>query len=619
MPTSSINTEWNRYEVALLIDYYQSFLHGKMSRKDAVSALSKRLRDRMIKLGMSISDTYRNENGIDLQMHAIENALSNGEEGPIKASRLFCEIADLYINNNAVYESILMLANAMFPPVVPVATLPQQPKKEHVSTPAPTTTMVAESPKYVNSKIKKILEKKFPNGYRLSSTIETKRLLRYFQEEYGYELNMEMDDIDEDVKACGIVYETRVYLPELMLSNEAKMQLINFIKKSFDDGQTSVYYSVLFNKFHDAFLDSNIYDERMLHEYLESINTYGWHFKPQYLSKKPTTNDDIPKEVEKFVKSQGNVVSEDQVVEALSYLPANLVRQAFNNKIPELISSGRGFKFHIDNFALSKDEIKQIHDMIAHAVQKYNYITFSELLQDIRNQQPQIIDNNEVFGDLGLRKVLAKQLGTKFSFTNNIISDIGNTYSAYDCFVQLAQRDEYTIQDVAKLANDCGTVPNAYIVTLLDYSCRINDNQFISNKRINFDVDAIDAVLLRFCGKDYSSLYDVSPLSILPSCGYPWTTFLLESYVFKHSKLFKLVINDRLAQQSPVGAIVKRNSNIKTFNDLVIIALADANIELNEETALEFLYNKGYIAMRRYDEIKKAIKAASLQRNNKTK
>ena len=81
MPSPFKRTVWNKFEVALLMDVYQMVSKGKVVRKDAVSALSKRLRNRMIMNGIEISDKYRNENGIQLQMSALEYIITEGEKG----------------------------------------------------------------------------------------------------------------------------------------------------------------------------------------------------------------------------------------------------------------------------------------------------------------------------------------------------------------------------------------------------------------------------------------------------------------------------------------------------------------------------------------------------------
>lgn len=618
MQTNSVNIAWNKYETALLIDSYLSYTDGSISRKDAVASLSKRLRDGAVKRGMSISETFRNENGIDLQMSAMEYALTNGERGLDSPSKLFCDIAALYQNNKQEFQQILSVASIMYPTDLPNAVASKPHTEGGETDDEAANSFVANSTvRYYNSKIRKVLEKRFAKGYRLSSVVETRRMLRFFKEEYGYELDMEMSDIDEDVKACGIVYESRVYLPELMLSEEAKKTIVEFILQSFDKGVSCVYYSVLFSHFQSIFLENNIYDEQMLREYLEFINQYGWYFRSSYLSNRMESEANIQKEVEDYVKNQGTVVHEDELVKGLSYLPEVSVRSAFNERKTDLISCGRKQRFHIDNFVLSEDELEKVREIIRLDIKKFQYIGFAELMNDIRNQQPQIIENNAIFTEKGLRNVLAKRLSGEFSFINNIISEIDYPFSAEDCFRLLAQRDEYSYEDVRKVAEDCGSLANSYIEMLLGYSCRVTADKYVAKRFVHFDVPAIDAVLMNYCKNDYIAFCDIETLSVLPSCEYPWTDFLLESYVFNHSKLFKLIKPGYFGQQTISGAIVKRSSSINSFIDLAAKTIVDSNIELTETQAIEHLFNKGYIVQRRCENIKNIISAARLLKTNK--
>lgn len=60
MDSPQINKSWNKYETALLIDTYEKVSKGVVGRSDAISQLSKRLRNGMVAMGVSISDTFRN-------------------------------------------------------------------------------------------------------------------------------------------------------------------------------------------------------------------------------------------------------------------------------------------------------------------------------------------------------------------------------------------------------------------------------------------------------------------------------------------------------------------------------------------------------------------------------
>ena len=95
MANNSINIGWNKYETAILIDAFLRVKEGLLLRKDAITEVSKRLRDRMLKVGMTISDTYRNENGISMQMSAIGYAMGDESKGISHVSNVFREIVTL--------------------------------------------------------------------------------------------------------------------------------------------------------------------------------------------------------------------------------------------------------------------------------------------------------------------------------------------------------------------------------------------------------------------------------------------------------------------------------------------------------------------------------------------
>ena len=92
MTSPTLNIGWNKYEVVLLVDAYQRYLQEEWSRKDAVAILSKRLRARMQRLGSAVRETYRNENGISMQMSAIEYLFTDGQNGISHVSTLFREV-----------------------------------------------------------------------------------------------------------------------------------------------------------------------------------------------------------------------------------------------------------------------------------------------------------------------------------------------------------------------------------------------------------------------------------------------------------------------------------------------------------------------------------------------
>lgn len=82
---------WDRYEVAFLLNYCLKTEAGDVSRKEAVDIVSNTLRERAIARGVEIDETFRNKNGISMQMSAIRNCYLGRDEG-LAGSKLFREI-----------------------------------------------------------------------------------------------------------------------------------------------------------------------------------------------------------------------------------------------------------------------------------------------------------------------------------------------------------------------------------------------------------------------------------------------------------------------------------------------------------------------------------------------
>ena len=98
---------WDEYESALLLSELLRVLNGETTRKDAVKFVSQTLRQRAVARGIEIDDIFRNENGIQLQMKAMEFIFTNGTSGLEKPSMLFRQTVDLYRTNREKFQRIL--------------------------------------------------------------------------------------------------------------------------------------------------------------------------------------------------------------------------------------------------------------------------------------------------------------------------------------------------------------------------------------------------------------------------------------------------------------------------------------------------------------------------------
>ena len=102
---------WDKYEAAVLLEAVLNVENNIESRNDAVERVSKQLRSMAQNRGLTVDDTYRNTNGISMQMVAMKATAFDIECKMKSHSKVFCEVVALYHTNQAEYNIILNQAH----------------------------------------------------------------------------------------------------------------------------------------------------------------------------------------------------------------------------------------------------------------------------------------------------------------------------------------------------------------------------------------------------------------------------------------------------------------------------------------------------------------------------
>ena len=98
---------WDKYEAVILLEALLNIENNIKNRSEAIVRVSKHLRTMAQNRGFSIDDTYRNTNGISMQMVAMRATFFNIECKMKSHSKVFCEVTNLYHTNHSEYETIL--------------------------------------------------------------------------------------------------------------------------------------------------------------------------------------------------------------------------------------------------------------------------------------------------------------------------------------------------------------------------------------------------------------------------------------------------------------------------------------------------------------------------------
>lgn len=459
-----------------------------------------------------------------------------------------------------------------------------------------------------------ILIEKFPRGYRIGSPLELKKFKRYWENLYDTGIDIEDDDIIKYIEHCGVKYEEKIYMPQKMLDDNIKTKLFSYIDNCFLTEKTTIYFEALFKEFSNDFLDYYMYNANMLRAYLDYMNDGSYYISKNYISKDANVTTDPYDEIKDCLIQQGDPMEYRELFSILSHIPEQKIKTilAVNS---EFISNGRGEYFHVSIASLSDDELDDISNLVQYSIDEKQFISGNELIESIKAKYPYIVEQNALLSDNGLRDAIGYRLKSKFSFKGNIISSLGTELSMTEVFEDFCKsKDSFTLNELKKLKQELATV--IYFEAVYENSLRISKDDFVSKKYANFKTEETDEAIDRFCVGDYIAIKKIEQFGSFPDAGFSWNSFLLEHYVAKYSPNYKL-IHANYNESACVGGIVKKLSNIDTFDELIVDVLAKNGLPLQKEIALQYLCDEGYLARRSYSDIEHTLIKAKELRNQK--
>ena len=606
---ATINIPWNEYEAVLLVEACNKVISGEASKSDVIPELSSRLRGRMLSQGVEISETYRNENGIALQLSAMQYIMTNGEIGLPGGSALFSRMASLFTEDRPSFDMKLNLAQKIYPIVSgqvdgyqmnteSACQILEDGSKDNV-----VYVQQSESDRdgSMSKKIVGVLRSYFSRGFRLNSTIEERRFKQFYEKQYSSEFPATLQ-LSMIIPMLGIQHENKVYLPEFMLAADVRDKIQLYIVSHFESSDY-IYYDAILDKFSEDIVDSQIFDKETLKAYLQYYDVYGWSYGTFYISKTNSVSVNQDQDIIDFVRMQGGIVTENEILNAFHYMPKDYVVRCVVRNNRTLISCGRGYRFHIDNYRINDIEKNGIREIIQSSIQSAGYLTTSELARSVQIKYPSVLLDNTEYGIIGFRNVVSNLYEGEFSFYNNLISSMHSRLDTNQVFEDFCKgKATFTTEEVNQLADDLGTLINFDAISR--YCVRVSESKFVSKDNIVFDVPATDAAIANYCSGEYVTILDINTFVAFPYCSYRWNNYLLESFVAQYSKQFKLM-HSRYNKDNTIGAIVKRTSAFSDYDEILIDAVANSKVPLNENDVLDYLQEKGYIARRRSDFLSK--------------
>lgn len=397
-----------------------------------------------------------------------------------------------------------------------------------------------------------------------------------------------------------------------MVDEETSQDLIKYVDKCFRDGKDAVYFTSLFEIFKDRFQDKNMNNPEMLKQYLNFTLDKTYYFGKNYISKNKYYQPNVCESIKEYLVNAGKPVLTEKISEDLNNFDRNLIKKTIRG-YGQFIRNAQNSYFYADIIKFSDDELSIISNHIEENIAQYFYISANELTEWIKRSLPDIIERYPFLSDLGLKNIVWYHLKDRFSFYGNIVSKAGEYLSISDVYAHFARsNDSFTIDQLTALRTDLGS--NISFDAVYENSLRISEREFVSREEADFDIERTDNAIDQFCTGDFIPINDIDFFGSFPDAGFPWNSFLLEHYVADFSNKYKLMHTGYSVSKTS-GAIVKKNSSISNYDELLSKYLAQSSINLdNSKVVLDYLCDASLLLMRRYKDIDQVMSEAKKYR-----
>jgi len=448
-----------------------------------------------------------------------------------------------------------------------------------------------------------ILDQSFAKGFILNSPISNKRFRNFWENMYGESCNISDEEIQRTMKSIGVEFDGRIYAPSQLASPDIFEEISRYIVRLFNEGKPVIYYQALFDEFSRRQTDWKINSPEMLKSFL-AARACPYPLLRSCIAKDKGVDVSPSSEIREYLKEQQEPVDYDKMQSALPHIPLDIIKRELSTNT-EFVNAGKGEYMHADIVDLSTNDLDVIANMIQTEIHSKGFMTGTELWDKLEAEYSEYVVRYSHLPFIGFRDALKHKYTGRFNFKGNIISSVDDPIDMADVFAGFcSRRESFNYHDIEQLCDDAGipSVTSTYFDAVYENSIRISQDNFVSLKSISFDVAATDEAIARFCPGDFIAIAEITSFAAFPNIGVPWTNYLIESFVFKFSKRFKLYHNQFSATVC-VGAILRNEAKLFDYNQVLATVIAKSDCPLSDEPALDYLCNAGFLGRRRYAEI----------------
>jgi hypothetical protein len=470
--------------------------------------------------------------------------------------------------------------------VVPVEIKETEPKKSQKAQPSRTEPVVPPNPALdpaVVEQLTDVLSVHFANGYRLNSPIELVRFRSFTVEDLGKEILLSDKELERHIAACGTAFNGKVYA----VSAQAKERIKRLAEEYFADGARVIFFAEFYAKNENWLFGENVVSEDMLIEILRRLFP-ELSFKQTYFGYMDVSVFAVLESEILRVWGEDVLLTYTQLAERLQYVPLDRIKFALGQN-GNFIWSGVETFSHVSRIDITDEEREAIREAALRRCNAYGYVSITDL------PFGEIEERNHELSITAIHNAVYRIcLSDKFDKKGKIVTRKGDVFDALTITKEYCRTiDKCSLDDLLNFEKELTGEVHRWIPMEAGNTVlvRIDRETYVTDRHVHFNADMIDKAIELFVKEDYLPLKSFTTFGAFLDCGQEWNLFLLESYCRRFSRKFRFdtpSVNSRNA-----GAVIRKSCGLN-YTEIMIDAVANADIPLNNTVVGKFLYDRGY-------------------------
>lgn len=441
----------------------------------------------------------------------------------------------------------------------------------------------------IEKKIIKLVGEKFAYGYRLGSPIERMKLRTYISE-VQLEIVYSDEEIEQLIRTAGFVTNGKVFV----IACEVEDKLNDSLSKIFESGVAIVYYESFIENNREWLEAFHVVSEEVLKELLMKTRK-DLSYSKNFFSNEEKRTEDISVAAEICrVWGTETIISVETLSERLPYIPFEKLRFYLSvNRLFAWVSEG--VYTRIETLVVTDEEERYILEYVYNECKDKGFASLSNIpLGDIVEQ------NYELSETAILISVYNKYLADDYFLNGKIVTKEKMEVDANLLLSQIfTELEECTLDEALEKVEELTGTKDRRIAypALYNTMIRLSEQQFVSDKALDFDVAATDEVIGTLIKDGFAAIKEITTFATFPTCGQKWNHYLLESYCYRVSK--KYAYRTNLFNGRNAGAIIEQTIGWD-YKELLAQAVARSKIRLEEDEVGQFLFEAGYMAKSKF-------------------